>query len=189
MKYGALLFAIIVSSCNNNSQPANKKEPGLAVLFKDSCDLNPYIIDSVYTNQLFRKADIITQPTAVEFFHLVDEIHKYDGGLKNTLPERFKRDGRQTIYNTIDQYGFYYDMVIPRLKALHVKAVSGNLKDNFVVFALNKSYYVISTQWFKENDGVVFFTPGKKPILYNNKNCSEFSAHCHWEKFIDGYFE
>lgn len=190
MKNWALIFiTILLSNCNNSTQLSESKNNAITDTFTqiDSCIVDQYVIDSIKNpNSIKRK---IEEPIAIEFFHLCDEIRKYDGGKKNSLPERFKHDGRQQIYKTMDEYGFYYDMVIPQLERLKIRSIEGNFKDSTLTFSFNNNEYVISTSYFKENNGVILYIPGKKPILWDERNTNDYAKHCTWEKFILTYFK
>ncbi len=129
-----------------------------------------------------------SEPVAIEFFQLYQFILKSQkDGIADSFPEKLKRkDGRQTIYHLMDQRGYYDAAIKPQLNVLNIKIVQANFTDSVITFMHNKQAYTISIQLFKENDGVIFFKPGKKPIVWSSESLPENCTDAH---IISSYFK
>lgn len=130
--------------------------------------------------------DTINETIAIEFFNLLETIHKYDPEFPDSLPEKCQDDGRQMIYRTNDQFGMYNAWVYPELKELGIKILDPSKNEKTMSFLVDGGLYTIDLNYFVENDGVVFFTPGKLPVLWSLESATE---HCTDEQFVRCYFE
>ncbi|MGL4598744.1 MAG: hypothetical protein ACRCYO_14605, partial [Bacteroidia bacterium] len=129
-----------------------------------------------------------SEPVAIEFFHLYQFILKSQkDGIADSFPEKLKRkDGQQTIYRLMDQRGYYDAAIKPQLNSLNIKTIQANLTDSIITFIHNKQTYSVSINFFKENDGVIFFKPGKKPIVWSSESLPENCTDAH---IITSYFK
>lgn len=151
----------------------------------DSCYLDKLIIEPV-NNEALTKT-IISESTAITFFHLYEQITKYDrSGYSDSLPQKLKiNDHRQTIYRIAEQRRTYDFKIQPILDSLNVKIIKGDFKDRLLTFKFQKKTYKVDINSFEENDGVIFFTPGKKPILWT---ANRTNINCNKSELVECYF-
>lgn len=187
-RFSRLLFFIgLLLSCNSETESMIPPESA-DLLINHTCD-------SCYSERLIIKDTItsskgktkISYPTAIAFFHLLDKIHIYDGnGCQDSMPDKLKHDGRQTIYRTVGQNLIYATSIRPTLDSLKIKIVAGNYQDSTLTFLYQSKPYRVDITIFKDNDGVIFFTPGKKPILWT---LDIGSKYCTDRDLVNCYFK
>jgi hypothetical protein len=181
-----LVLAALLWTCSGETQSKHQKPASQRIQVDtcNSCSLSTFIIPSA--DSVTPAKIKINKPTAITFFNLLDLIGKYDGEGGDSLPEKLKHDNRQSIYRTIDQNGMYKAFIYPHLDSLGVKVISGNYKDRVLTFDYNNQSYTIDLAYFEETDGVVLFTPGKKPVLWTLENGLK---HCTDHDFVRCYFQ
>lgn len=150
----------------------------------DSCLLDNFIVAQNLTDTT--SIDTINETVAIEFFNLLETIHKYDPEFPDSLPEKCQNDDRQTIYKAHDLQGMYYAFVRPILDSLEVKIIDPSKTLKKMSFLVDGKLYNIDLNYFVENDGIIFFTPGKLPVLWNlesgTKYCSDGQfTRCYYE--------
>lgn len=179
-----ILLLVLLNSCGTESDNSTNNVIIQETQHCDNCETDKFIIQK--TDSTHRKSSLINESIAIEFFNLYKTIIKYDVKFQDSLPEKVKYDNRQTIYRSHDTYGIYHAILKPVLDSLKVKIVAGNFQDSTLTFSINNKFYNVDVSRFKENDGIIFFKPGKQPILWTldcmNKRCAE-------RDFVKCYFE
>ncbi len=162
----------------------NKNEKITQAVIADSCHFERFVIKSIDKKA---SATLINTPTAILFLDMFHEILKHDNEVSyDSLPEKLKNDNRQTIYRIVDQQGFFGAVITPVLDSLKVNIIEGKTTDSILTFTVERKSYTIDITRFKENDGVVYFTPGKKPVL---RNLQDGSKYCSDVDFVKEYFK
>ena len=179
-----ILLLALLNSCGTTPDNSDNNGVTQATQLCDNCETDKFIIQK--TDSTHRQKTLITETIAIEFFNLYKTIMKFDSKFLDSLPEKAKHDNRQTIYNSYDTYGIYYALVKPVLDSLKVKTVIGNFQDNTLTFSVNNKSYNVDVSRFKENDGVIFFEPGKQPILWTLDCMKEY---CVERDFVVCYFK
>ncbi|HYV90221.1 MAG TPA: hypothetical protein VE978_00490 [Chitinophagales bacterium] len=113
-------------------------------------------------------------------------IRYNSNNLRDSLPEKLKNCNRQLYYKINDQYTWYIELIRPKLDSLSVKTIEPDFKDSLLTFEYNNQAYTININYFKDNDGVVFYKPGKKPVLWT---LDRLSKYCTDMNFVDCYFK
>jgi hypothetical protein len=177
-------FLLVVVSDFLLANCSGKNENVAQANIADSCHFEQCVIKSIDK----QPADtIINKPTAIVFFELYNTINKHDGKSSyDSLPEKLKSDNRQTIYRVVDQYGFFTEITRPVLDSLKVNVNEGNFRDSILTFSVDGKPYTIDITSFSEDDGMVYYTPGKKPILWKMKTGSNY---CSETDFVFHYFK
>ena len=179
-----VLLLGLINGCDTKPDKSDNSGIRLATQICDSCNTDKFIIQK--TDSRHRQTVLINEPIAIEFFNLYKAILKYDVKFQDSLPEKVKHDNRQTIYNSHAMNGIYFALVKPVLDSLNVKTVAGNFRDSVLTFSVDNKLYDVDVTSFKENDGVIFFEPGKTPILWT-LDCS--TKHCVERDFVKCYFK
>ncbi len=172
----------LLTNCTSNTQTAkkNKVEYKDSVKIIDSCSYENCIIKQTNTKTIGEPR--INEPIVIEFFSISTLIYKYG---EDSMPERFKHDGRQLLYKTLDQAACYSDVIKSVLDTLGIH-IEKKIKGNTLTFDYNQQDYTIALSYFKEHDGVILFKPGKKPILWNYDNGP---LKCDLGNYIKKYFD
>ena len=165
-----ILLFFGLTSCHDQT-PSDK------MLIKD-CGIESFIIDSVSCGQ--STMGEINEPSAIEFFHLSNAIRKQG----DSLPKKLL-DNMTLVHSIDDQFGAYSALVKPKLDSLKVKIIAADFTDSLMTFNFRGNRYTISIGHFKDNDGVILYKPGKKPILWTLDRAPNL---CKESEFIDSYF-
>ncbi len=171
-----ILSGFLLAGCGNEKNAQSD--------IADSCHFERFIIKSIDKKA---SATLINTPTAILFLDMYKEVMKHDNEVSyDSLPDKLKHDNRQMIYTILDQQGFFGAVITPVLDSLKVNIVEGKTSDSTLTFIVDGKSYTIDITHFKENDGVVYFTPGKKPVL---RNLHAGSEYCSDVDFVHEYFK
>lgn len=176
-----LLFSFCLLSCDNDGSdtPIELEEPNLCEFCDYSNDELPFLRNDSLISEP------IDQPIAISFFNLYETIYKYDECCPDSLPEKCRNDGRQTIYRAFDLVGMHRAFVIPVLEKIQVPELEGDINAEQLAFKQGDDYLIIDLTYFIENDGVILYQPNKVPVFWNMKSGSR---ECDDEAFIKCYF-
>lgn len=150
----------------------------------NTCNFEEYKL----TSKSQQNKKIISKSTAIEFFHLMDCIGKYDSkkNRDDLLPEKLRGSNRQEIYKTMDRYATYNYLIKPYLDSLNIERKKGEYSDYTITFLVNNQPITYYLNYFKENDGVLLYNANKPPILWNAQSANNI---CREKEFINCFYK
>lgn len=126
-------------------------------------------------------------PVAIEMLDRVRLIHRYERDNYDTLMKVFKmkRAGdRNEIYSHYDLYGYYTRGIKPVLIKNKVTIIDTIRNERYVTIKDSNRQYIVDLSYYRRNDGVLIFKPGKKPVYWTMKkdqeNCSDYYVFPNW---------
>lgn len=175
----ALLFVYsMMLGCSNEIDGANhdlEKKTSALALICDSCIYDDFSINRLKSIE----ADtVFSTPIALGYFELYKSLES------DSLHEKLKID-RQEYYRTYDRIG-WFGHAKSTLSELKIPYKNGTFEKPHIAFMVDDSSFVIDVSYFKDNDGVILYTPGKQPILWEDKN---MNIECDVMKLIQCYFK
>jgi len=84
----------------------------------------------------------------------------------NTLANIDNPD-RQALYHFIDQFNYYKTVVEPEIDSLKIIKIDITDINSTVLFTENKELIKLDLTIFKSKDGLVLYSPGKKPMYFD----------------------
>ena len=161
----ALILCVAVVCTHHKSVHDNLGSQDSAIS-NDSC--NVCAIDQFYVKRESAsdaERIIIDEPVAVQFFNRIRLAEKYDNNeARDTLMEIF--GNRDRIQDLADQFFYFRNVIKPILINDSINVVDTPPNDRVLEFrGAGDSFFVNSSQ-YKDQDGVLFFTPGKMPIFW-----------------------
>jgi len=165
-----ILYILIVSCSREHSKyQANEKEE--LVDLEDTC--NFCALDSFSVKPITRDLNsrlIVDKAVAIVFFNRFYLMNRYHNETSyDTLMKIFhmkNRGDRKIIYDMTEQY-FYFDKDIKPILKDNSVAIIDTIKNTPTIMFKDKNIsFVIDLQKYKDHDGVLMFSPGKKPIFW-----------------------
>lgn len=167
-----VVIVIAMCSCDLNDQCGKPIVSGTQIC--DSCNFitnELQLVDAIPTDSfVFRK------PVAIEYFWVATHPHWFDS-----------TSDHQEYYRIMDQYGYYTEMMRGYVRSLNVECIDSITDRNVLFFEDDSNEYVVDVTRFLVGDGVLLWTPGKKPVLWtsevHNQHCSDSTfVHCYFKK-------
>lgn len=143
------------------------------------CDVTSFQIKP-YHGKPVKKVKHIDKAIVIESFTYFKKVDSFLHKIPKTepVPEKFR--DRQLYYKLGDQRSMYY-AIAPNFNSLNMK-IKITTKDSILVF--NKGKDTFNLHYFKENDGVLLYKPGKTPVIWTESAYYECEA-----SFFRCYFQ
>lgn len=91
---------------------------------------------------------------------------------------------RSEIYRLYDLYGYYTEGIKPVLIQNEVTIIDTIKNEKYVTIKDNGKKYIIDLSYYRQDDGVLMFKPGKIPIYWTmrkeEENCFEYYGFPEW---------
>lgn len=163
-----------VTSFKDNKMPALNNE-----INSDTCSFCSLDQLSIKPSSTpYKTAFVIDYPVAIEFFVRASLARKYDNeDGYDSLMKLFDLKGpgdRTKIYNLLDQYGYYTQGLKPELLKYSVATIDTVKATGFITLKDQDISYLIDLSAYEQTDGVVMFTPGKRPIFWTMNRDQEY---------------
>ena len=181
-------FFFILTSCENRNpqkeneqissikkgikvktHPSSNQKVKIHLTKKDTC-FNETSSKGFYTKLKLRT------PTAITFL-------KHYNQKKFSLKETPKQRGHR--YRTTDGFGNYITFFKPFFEKENINIISSNQLIQDSILITKTDTININPHFFKNQDGVILFTPGKDPIVWQ----FDFSDNCHPVDLLNFYFK
>jgi len=134
----------------------------------DACEADSFFIkpSSVINGDRI----LISQPVAIQFFNQVHLIKKYDHERSyDTLMRLFNMkhwSDRNVIYALNNQYFYFVEELKPLLVRYSIAIIDSVSDNRLLEFRDANVSVVVDPKNYKDQDGVLLFLPGKKPIFW-----------------------
>jgi hypothetical protein len=149
------------------------------------CSIDPFLVES--TEQDIQTNITIDFPVAIVLLDRVGLVHKYERENYDTLMKLFKmkhQGDRSEIYRLYDVYGYYTEGVKPLLILNEVTIIDTIKSEKYITIRDNDKKYIIDLSYYRQDDGVLMFKPGKSPIYWTmrkeEENCFEYYGFPEW---------
>jgi hypothetical protein len=119
---------------------------------------------------------VIDYPVAIEFFTRANFVFKYERDNFDTLSILLKMKPSNVLYekyNLTEQYNYYAQGIRPVLLKGSVVILDNLVRDQTINLKNKDNAYLIDLRSFAQTDGVLMYTPGKKPIFWTMKKDEE----------------
>lgn len=182
MKYAIILLLLFLFSCKNE-KPKNATSSIQTKMGTDICkicDVTSFQIKP-YRGKLVRKVKHIDKAIVIESFTYFKKVDSFLHRSPKTEPIPEKYRDRQIYYRLSDQKAIYYS-IAPKFDSLKMK-INLNAKDSIWVF--NKGKDTFNINYFKENDGVLLYKPGKTPVIWTESaynDCEASFFRCYFQE-------
>ena len=183
MKHLLFIFSVLLllSSCSEQVETF-KDDTSIETIPQIKCN---ECLKKLSSKPFFSKISL-QQPTIITFFDLWKSLEKFGSNpiSIDSLPKPLQNPNRGLIYQTTDQFGTYKTYFEPFIKKNNIKVIPNTSLINNSVLILNKDTIQIHPDFFKNMDGVVLFSPNKKPVVWR----FSFSSICNSEDILKCYF-
>lgn len=113
---------------------------------------------------------LISQSVAIQFFNRVHLLEKYDNKRSyDTLMRLFNMNhwsDRNVIYALTNQYFYFLKEIKPFLMKNSITIIDSVSDNRLLEFRHANFSVVVDPSDYKDQDGVLFFLPGKKPLFW-----------------------
>jgi hypothetical protein len=149
------------------------------------CSIDGFLMES--TTPDIQTKITIDFPVAIVLFDRVKFLHKYERENYDTVMKVFKMKhwgDRNKIYGLYDLYGYYTLGIKPILEDNAVTVIDTINIEGYIAIKDNDKKYIIDLGRYRQEDGVLVFTPGKRPIYWTidkeDENCYAFYGFPKW---------
>lgn len=139
------------------------------------CSMDSFLIKPV--SQDVKTKITIDFPVAIVLFDRVELVHKYELDNYDTLMKVFKMKhwgDRNEIYRLYDLYGYYSQGIRPILNQNKVSIIDTIKKEKYVTIIDKSKKYVVDLSYYRQDDGVLMFRPGKSPIYWTMRKDEQY---------------
>jgi hypothetical protein len=190
-----ILFGIVcmlILGCTTKSEHGSRaralEERGITSDTCSFCALDGLVVESI--DGRINTNITIDYPVAIELMDRVEWVRKYEEERYDTLMKLLKMKhwaDRGEIYELYGLHGYYTQDIKPVLLRNSVIIIDTIKHEQYVTIKDGREKYVIDLLRYRQDDGVLMFTPGKKPIYWNMEREDE---NCYWlDGFPKWYFE
>ena len=176
-----LFLVASIISCSFKSGEVNSLDSsqGHKRITSDTCSfciIEPFLIKP--TPGDVKTEIVIDYPVAIEFFSQADLVFKYEKDNYDTLMKIFNRTPQEVSslkYRLTEQHNYYAQGIKPILQKSSVEILDTISNDQLIKLTDKDGMYVIDLRTYKQTDGVLMYTPGKRPIFWTMKGDED---HC-----------
>lgn len=170
MRIGIILLLIISLSSCDSSTPWTTQ-------VCDSCNWDAAKIE--FVDAMPTDSFEFTEAIAIEYFNIANQ--KFPD---SATADKFYNN-HQWRYAITDQYGYYTALVRPILERYSISTTDTIRWRNILFFTDSITEHIVDAGYYRANDGVLLFTPGKAPIFWTR---DVFRNNCTDTTFVKCYF-
>jgi hypothetical protein len=168
----SIMVMVVVLSCTRSESKRDNLESAISSdsSLNDKC--NACSMESFFVKQASASDAeklLIDGPVAIQFFNQVRLADKYEKENYDTLMKLLKMrhwSDRNVLYALKDQYFYFMVEIKPVLTKNSIKLIDSIAHNRLLEFRGSDGSIFVNADDYKGQDGVLFFTPGKKPLFW-----------------------
>lgn len=188
-----VIFACIAVSCTRKGPEDGTTAPGAfgdpnANNNCEACFADSFQVQ--YTSRSNGETTLIDEAVAILFFNQARLADKYDNeNSYDTLMKIFQMEDagdRNVIYVLKNQHFYFVKTIEPILTEHSIAIIDSVSTDRLLEFRGPNMSIFVNPEEYKNQDGVLFFLPGKKPLSWTAYREERYCKH--GEGIVEQYF-